>query len=224
MIESAEFIHLLSEHKRQIAIGTLSVIAGSMLLIGYFQSGPDALSYAEAESLFSKWQEAPLDDRLYASMKEALRSVPALERKYEAAIAQKLIIADQIDDALLLANRSLNRVKEDVPYHANFAETSLLIEQGGFQEAFEWAISLKEKMAKAFSEEEIGKSLLYLHNLLRIACLQQELGNRPGELAAWNELESFMKMHREISQILIHTFSQAKVDLTHYIAERKKSL
>lgn len=219
-----DWIQNLSERKKQIAVGSASVIAGVAILIGYFQSGPNALSYAAAEAAFSSWDASPQDDQLYQSMQEAIRSVPALQKKYEASIAQKLLNTDKINEALVMANRSLNRVKDDAPFHMTYAETSLLIEQGGFQQALENAVALKEQMGNSFLTEQKGGSLLYVHNLLRIACLQQQLKNRPGEKAAWEELESFLQTDTRLAHTLLGSFSEKQVNLTQYITERKKTL
>ncbi len=213
-----------SERKKQIAISAASVIAGVAILIGYFQMGPNALSYAEAETAFTKWSATPNDDALYASLKSAIRNVPALQKKYEATIAQKLIDMDKLDEAIAMADRSLSRVKNEVPYHAAFAGTSLLIERGSFQEALEKSVALKEQMGTSFLTEYKGGSLLYAHNLLRIACLQQELNNKPGEKAAWEELELFLQTKAKSAQILLGSFSEKQIDLTQYSAERKKAL
>ena len=78
-------------------------------------------------------------------------------------------------------------------------------------------------MGKSFDgltlkDPAVGGSLLYAQNLLRIAALQQQLKNRPGEMAAWEELENFLRD----GTLLSHFASQA--DLNQYIAERKKQL
>lgn len=214
----------LSERKKQIAMSAVSVIAGLAILIVYFQSGPNALKYAEAEEIFAKWVAAPDNDGLYQSMQSAIRNVPALQKKYEAVIAQKLINTDKLSEALVIANRSLMRVKEEVPFHATYAMTSLLIEQGNYQEALEKAVALKEKMGSSFITEQKGGSLLYIHNLLRIACLQQQLKNRPGEKAAWEELEHLLSTKSRPAQMLQGSFSEKQINLSQYIAERKKTL
>jgi hypothetical protein len=214
----------LPERKKQIFASIASVVAGIAILIGYFQSGPNALKYAEAEGAFAKWHASPKDEALYQNMKEAIRNVPVLQKKYEAAIAQKLLNTDKFNEALAMANHSLSRVRDEAPFHVNYAKTSLLIEQGAFQEALEQAVALKENMGHSFQKEQKGGTLLYFHNLLRIACLQQELKNRPGEKAAWDELESLLNVKSKSAKMLLGSFSEKRVDLSQYIAERKKAL
>lgn len=213
-----------SERKRQIAFSITSVIAGGAILIGYSQMGPNAMNYAQAEEVFAKWATSPQDAVLYASMKEAMRNVPELQKKYEATIVQTLLNTDKLQDALSMAHSSLARVKDEVPFHAVYAQASLLIEQGNFQEALEKAVSLKEQMGPSFLKENKAGALLYMHNLLRIACLHQELKNRPGERAAWEELESILQLESKPAQSLLGNFTEREVNLIQYIAERKKAL
>jgi hypothetical protein len=182
------------------------------------------LSYAKAEAAFAEWEASPSDDTLYQAMMDAIQMVPALENKYEATIAQKLLNTDKLSQALVMANRSLNRVKKEIPLHTTYAETSLLIEQGGFQQALENAVALKEQMGESYLVEYKGGSLLYAHNLLRIACLQQALKNRPGEKAAWEELEALLQRKTPLSELILSSFSEKQINLSQYIAERKKTL
>lgn len=202
-------------------------IAGIVVLIVYFQSGPKPETFAAAEEAVAKW-ESSKEESFYQEMKKALKKVPALEKKYEASIAQKLFEGDRISEALLFAHRSLSRIQEDAPFHAAYGETSLLIEQGAYQDALERSVNLKEQMVRIHDwsqmEQLAGGALLYAHNLLRIACLQKELNNKPGEKAAWEELEVFLKGKRDLAPLVFGNFQEKGLDLTHYIDERKKQL
>ncbi len=224
MIDAAKAVEWFQQKQRQILIGSLSCLAGAAILFGYLGRGPTPINYAEAELAFAQWKSSPLDDRLYQSLKEAIRIVPSIEKKYEAVIAQKLLNTDRMEEALVLASRALGRVKKEAPYHVIFAESSLLIEQGKFQQALENAVALKEQMGGSYGCEDKGGSLLYLHNLLRIACLQGALHNRPGEKVAWEELENFLQKDNRLARVFLGNFSFSNVDLAHYIAERKQEL
>jgi hypothetical protein len=209
-----------------------ALIAGLAVLVYYFQSGPMALDFAKAELLVAKWRSLPEDASLFQQMSHALKKVPALQKKYEPVIAQKLIDGGRSAEALQIAYRSLESAKKEAPYHAHFAETSLFIERGEHQEALERSAGLKEKMLRecnveAFSGARlIGGSVLFAYNLLRIACLQQELKNQPGERAAWEELEKFLKKNENgpAALTLLSNFQEKDLDLTDYIAERKSLL
>ncbi|HSX25498.1 MAG TPA: hypothetical protein VLE89_00650 [Chlamydiales bacterium] len=229
-IEGFPFLQTLFLHRKEILTGTASIIGGFILLIAYFQSGPKANTYALAEIAYAEWEAAPQDESLYQKMKKAIHQVPALEKKYEAGMAQKLLDVEKTDEALKLAHSSLDRVKEETPFHAAYARNSLLIEQGEYQDALEKAVQLKEQMNHSFDlsrlsgDRLMGGSLLYIHNLLRIACLQQQLQNRPGEKAAWEELEKFLVAKTPLTDLVMGSFSEKQIDLTNYIAERKKHL
>ncbi len=212
------------------AIGTS--LAGVAILIVYSTAGPKATDFALAETLFEKWKLAADDSALFEKMSQALRKVPTLQKKYEPVIAQKLMGGGKGAEALHIAYRAIEQAKSSIPYHAHFAETSLLIEKGQYQQALLAAVHLKEEMLKAYEEKEFwnesprGGSLLFAHNLLRIACLQQELKNKPGELAAWNELEEKLLKHNKspTTELLLSSFQEKRLDLTHYIAMRKSIL
>jgi hypothetical protein len=225
-----ELLENYQNRKKEVLISVASVIGGIAILIGFLQSGPDPISYARAEAAFEEWSASPQDEILYRKMKLSFRKIPALEKKYEAVIAQKLLDTDKSDEAIQIAERSLKRVKGEIPYHGEFAQTTLLIERGAHQQALEKAVGLKESMSRnfdlsSFSKDRLaGGSLLYAHNLLRIACLQQELKNHPGEKAAWEELESFLSANSAVADLVQNNFSEKKLNLSQYIAERKKQL
>ena len=104
--------------------------AGVAVLIVYFQSTPKSEAYAVAEEAMSKW-EVSSDDSSYAEMKKAFKKVPSFEKKYEAAIAQKLFQKDRISDALVFAHNSLKRIEGDAPFHASFDRAGFLSRGSG---------------------------------------------------------------------------------------------
>lgn len=228
--ERSLFVQNLFLRKKEMATASLAFIAGVAFLIVHFQSGPSAVSFARAEEIFAKWEASPDDEALYADLREACRKIPALRAKYEASIAQRLLDVKKIDEALEMASRSLERVKDETPFHVAFAQTSLLIARGAYQEALQNSVALKEEIGTVLDlkdlngERLIGGSVLYAHNLVRIACLQQELKNRPGEKAAWEELEHFLGAGTPVAHLILKSFSEKQLDLTQYIAERKKYL
>ncbi len=224
------FFQNLLHRKKEIIASAAAFVAGIVFLIVHFQSGPKAMTYARAEEVFAQWEASPDDASLFNDLKEAVRKVPSLRPKYQAVMAQKLLDVKKIDEALEMANQSLIRVKDETPFHSEFAHTTLLIAKGAYQEALEKAVALKEQIGSIFDikslagEKLIGGSVLYAHNLVRIACLQQELKNRPGEKAAWEELEGFLKEGTPVADAILKSFSEKQLNLTQYIAERKKYL
>lgn len=216
--------------QRRWIISAVALIAGGAILIAYFQAGPKAVSYARAKEAFAKWKASPENETFYEEMKTAFQTVPGQGDAHEASVAQSLMNKEKIAEALSFAQRPLQALKEEAPFHASFGETSLLIEQGAFQEALERSVSLKEQMVREWDIERLGKetplaggTILYAQNLLRIACLQKELENRPGEKVAWEELEAFLEKGPTAS-LIYGNFREKGIDLSHYIAERKRFL
>lgn len=219
----------LSLQNRRWITSFAAFVVGVVVLVVYFQAAPSPELYTAAEEAVSKWKSSE-DDFSYSEMRSALRKVPALERKYSPIIAQKLFERNRLSDALALAHQSLKAMEADAPYHAAYGETTLLIEQGSIQEALEKSVGLKEWMTNqcnlehSIGEQPVGGALLFAHNLLRIASLQKELRNRPGEKAAWEELESFLNAKESLTHLVFDNFRDKGLDLAHYITERKKQL
>lgn len=228
--EKFSFIKNFSYFNKRWIASVAACLAGALVLVFYFQSGPRLETYREAERAFAKWKQAPQDEALYREMKEMLRKVPDLEKKYGAVVAQELFNEAKIEEALGFAHRALQQVQGEAPFHLAYGETTLLIEQGAYQQALEKAVALKEQMRNAFHWTQTSReslpvgSLLYAHNLLRIACLHQHLQNKPGEKAAWEELEAFLQMKDPLSDLVYSNFREKGFNLAHYIAERKKQL
>ncbi len=211
--------------QRRWIVSGCAFFAGLIILTAFLKSAPGPEAYSLAEAAVNKWQETG-DTVSYLEMKKALRKVPSLERKYNAVIAQKLFQKDRLADALNLAYSSIQQIEEEAPFHAAYGKTTLLIQQGSYQDALEKSVSLKEKMLKAcdFQNQKAIGIYLYVHNLLRIACLQKELKNKPGEKAAWDELERFLGANATLAQTIFSRFRDKGLDLSHYIMERKKQL
>ncbi|MBI3508512.1 MAG: hypothetical protein HY069_02595 [Chlamydiia bacterium] len=217
MVTLSLWERFLLEKRRYLTI-VGSFVSGVVILILYALSGPSLESYLKAEKAFEKWVQAPEDATLFKELQVALYQVPQMQSRYDAVIAQTLL--DRSKDAkqaIPLALKSLSILQEEAPFHASYARTSLFIEQGSYQEALQKAVLLKGEMEKA---PDMKECVLYAYNLIRIASLQQKLGNHPGEKAAWEELEPLLVPAHPI----IHNFEQQGVDLTQYIAERKKFL
>jgi hypothetical protein len=209
-----------------------ATLAGIGLFVFYFQKEASALKYAQTEILFAKWETSPQNERFFEDMKKALHKIPALEQKYQPLIVQKLIETGKGLEAIEMARQSLKVMAQEAPFHASFAETTLLIESGNYQQALEKSVGLKGKIEREYDVAQfmgdhlVDSSLLYAHNLLRIACLHQALKNNPGELAAWEVLEMFLGKENKsaVGALVLSNFQEKGVNLFDYIAERKRNL
>ncbi len=223
-----KFSFLGLENRRWV-LSFSAFVAGVLVLIVYFQTIPTSETYVSAQESFAKWISLG-DEISYQEMRRSLKKVPSLEKKYAGAIAQKLFEKGALSDALLFAHHSLEHLKMDAPFHMAYGETSLLIEQGSYQDALQRSVALKEemKLRSSFSQMvgdyPVGGAFLFAHNLLRIACLQKELNNKPGEKAAWEELETFLNGNEILSAKVFEGFCEKEVSFLQYITERKKQL
>lgn len=221
------FVLTFTENKR-VFLASIFCFGGVVCLGIHFLIQPGPESYAKAEAAYQTWREND-DDASYAEMRKALKKVPTLQKKYIGAIAQKLFQKNRLSDALELANTSIKAL-DDAPFHSSYAQMSLLIKKGEYQKALEQSVSLKETMLKACDLQKevgghsVGGGLLYAHNLLRIACLHQELHNQPGEKASLEDLENFLSTSASLKRLVFETFRDKGLDLGDYILERKNKL
>jgi hypothetical protein len=207
-------------YRKESIIGGISLLAIGALLIVAASGKSSYQDFLQTEKLFATWEESPADIQLFDQLSLFLKKHPDLIDKYEAKISQKLIEAGRFEQAALYAESPISRLEIISLSHSCFAETTLLIEAGRYQEALERAIRLKENMS---SED----SILYAHNLFRIATLQQRLQNDPGEIAAWNDFEEFLgwkegkATENFLSQAMLQSYGAEEISLLQYIADRK---
>jgi hypothetical protein len=89
-------------------------------------------------------------------------------------------------------------------------------------------VSVPQTTDRSFGDE------LFALNLLRIAILQQQLGDRPGELQTWREWKRYAGLEKGDSNSLkvspvafryaIQQLAIGSVSLPDYIAHREKEL
>ena len=120
---------------------------------------------------------------------------------------------------LPVTEQGLKRVENFSPHYSRFARNSFLIEKG------EYAKALSEAQAfKAVLEQQMDDSspLLYLCNLLRIASLQMQLGNRGEELASWKALKEAGKAHPQAWAVFLQSFQKWELSLLDFISVRER--
>jgi hypothetical protein len=117
---------------------------------------------------------------------------------------------------------------KEVPYHALFGKTSVLISNGDLKNALQEALSLKETMEKnEFLFKEY--SILNIYNLMRIASLYRSLNMPNEELASLNELESYISLNIKAlpsttQNLLENSLKDKDITFFDYIHYRKSEL
>lgn len=216
MTPSFEAASLFLKEKKQWVSAFAAITASFAFCLWYFQSGPDALAYFQGEQAYFSWKGEKGEWR---ALKKTLEALPALEDRLSGALAQDLLERKEIDQAAVYAAKALPKLRKKAPFYASFAETSLLIEEGKYQEALERAVSLKEMLLSEPASRELASQ-----NLLRIASLQQKLENGAGEKAAWEEYQNFLGKEQALKDEIQKSFRDGEIDLFSYISERQKAL
>lgn len=167
----------------------------------------------------------------FEQLSKILASRPELNSKYDAMVAQALMIQDKPQEAIPFAERTFARVsKDNLPLYIDFAKITLLIENKKYDEALSKSRDLKEKLLPKTEEEPI--TTLSAYNLLRIAMLEQALDHKTEELQAWEELNNTLFNSKAILSdggsvqraLFEKIFSEGPISLQNYVEYREKIL
>lgn len=174
-----------------IAVGVGVLAVASWTLYQWNTGSPG--DYLSAERVFNEWS-GDRNEKL-VKLQKILKQHPELHAKYDGRIAQKLLLNSQEGLAASFSKATQKRIGEFSPHYTQFSNCSLLVSEKKYDEALAQSITLKqtldqdESFWKTSSEIVKHGGVLYGYNLLRIAFLQQMVGNAPGELAAWKEFK-----------------------------------
>jgi hypothetical protein len=218
--ETFDWLPLGIPLNKKVIAATLVVLTAITIPMIRSQMRPDPLVFAKAEALFNRWESSSNDQVLLSDLQKTIQNIPQLREKYDTAIAHKMIQNGQGSELFKVAQKAMSIIEQDAPLHADFAETTLLIEQSGYQQALERAVRLKQKMLN----DQLTKTVLFGENLIRIAHLQQELKNGPGEKAAWDDVQSFFKEETSAAKRILQEFQAKRINLESYINSRQRSL
>lgn len=159
--------------------------------------------YMTAAQNFSRFQKEVaqganrevVEGKNFKELRQVINRRPELHAKYDGAMAQLLILLGASDLAEEYAQLALARTSADaLPDYSDYSQATLLIVQEKPAEALAQAQNLKERLLEQTSLQEESRNfgdLLYGYNLLRLALLHQQQGNREEEYAYWNELKSY---------------------------------
>lgn len=182
-------LHWITKYGSYVFYGAIALF---LLMFFVYRMSSEQSSHAEANFVTAAnlYQQA-VSGKDAVKKTEAINDLlpilakqPELKAVYQGDLAQILLERGAIDQALPLANETIARVSSDqIDQYLSYASASLLIEQKKYQEALKEAQQLKEQIK--------DNDLLNAFNLVRIALLQQELGDREGELQAWEQWKRY---------------------------------
>jgi hypothetical protein len=218
-----------------IAIGAGLLVLGSLVV---YQWNSGSLSdYITAEKTFNEWS-GDRNEKLI-KLQKILKQHPELHAQYDGRIAQKLLINSEQGLAASFSKATQKRIGGLSPYYTRFSNCSLLIGEKKFESALSESKALKlaldqdEAFWETKSELVRHGGILYGYNLLRIAFLEQYLGNADGELAAWKEFkkeagwlesESPTKLDAQSFELISQNFQRNDVSLKDFIQYRETFL
>jgi len=233
-----------SRNKQYLMYGLIAVLA--VFIIGYRLSNTHTneveQDYIHASNDFSVFAKTPnLNDPTtqasFDQLKSSMQSHPELHAAYDALIAQILLNHDQVNQAMPFATETLARTKVNhLSYYTDYAAASLLISQKKFQEALDKTLALQQEMGQAINKTEdtprTFNDELFAINLLRIAMLQQLLGNKSAELQTWQLWQQYaglkegksplpVKIHPQAFRVLNQQLNVGSISLADYISYRE---
>lgn len=217
-----------------IGVGFLAVAGWTLY---QWKSGSSG-DYLVAEKTFNEWS-GDRSEKLI-QLQKILKKHPELHAKYDGRIAQKLLLSSQEGLAASFSKATQKRIGELSPYYTQFSNCSLLMGEKKFEEALTLSQSLKQSLHqdelfwKTKSEIVKHGAVLYGYNLLRIAFLQQMLGNTQEELAAWKEFQReagwlaseppTRQLDPEAFYLISQNFQKNDVSLKDFVSARSRLL
>ncbi|MCB1108653.1 MAG: hypothetical protein KDK44_03270 [Chlamydiia bacterium] len=203
---------------RNLVLYGIPAVLGLTLLISYaaFNRPEHQVDFLNAQKSYEQWENGN-EDKL-AKLEQILGQHPELHGKYDVNIAAHLLAIEKGIEAKGYAMQTLKRTDGTVPFHTQYAKTSVKIAEGSLEEALNEAMALKE----ALSGKQDAK-VLYGFNLMRIAALQRELEHLDAEKAALKELQAYLAQNKEDQELslLAQHFQTGIVGLDDYIAYRQ---
>lgn len=222
----------VQQHGKTVLYG-IGIAVLAMLVI--FRSAQSSNSQAQSDYVMAQHQVQQLaktidgGDAALDTLNDIIDRHDELRPKYEGEMAHYLLKQGKADSARPLLESSVARSQADNgALHLAYSQTSILIAEGKYQEALGQAEELQQAISDSGSS---SYETLKFFNLLRIAILQQTLGNVDGERKAWEKLKltaSWMQegpegMPSKVAEIY-HHFQAGNVGLMDYIQMRENRL
>ncbi len=248
-LDDARIMAFIEEHGRKVLYIIVALIV--LILVIFRMTASTKVNaetdYLNADVEYARLQSAVSEDdsSAFAAAVDKLEQIfsrrPELHAKYDGPIAQAFLEEGNAVQAQKFGEETLKRTRGDnLPLYADYAKTSLIMASAGYAQALDAATALKENMlkdavyAQNAGQEKTFSDLLFAFNLLRIAMLQQQLGDTGGELRAWNELKQYAGLKKDLNpspyidpravSTLLTQFKMGKVSLLSYADEREKQL
>lgn len=246
-LEEGQFVEWFSKNGKYLTYALLGLLA--LLIVFYRYGSSQAVqteqSYIQAANDFAVFKAASNDSTKASEALKQLESLmkkhPELHAAYDGGIAQTLLNRGLASDAKPYAEATLARTRiDDLPYYSDFGATTLLIASENYEEALDKSQAMQQQMSDIIGktsttmERSFGDELFAL-NLFRIAMLQQQLGDKAGELNSWrlwkhyaglekDAATSVVKIDTQVFRGIIQQLAVGSLSLPDYISYRENAL
>ncbi len=187
IMEEHKYLEFLRKHWSKLLLGFLAVASIAAWSERFFSANhiQSQQDFLIGNQIFERFQKGePLAVESIETTEKILARHPELHPKYDPMLAMTYFAQRNPSKGLPYAKSTLEHVTKELPSHyKSFANTSLLIAEKKYPEAYEAAQSLHAQL-----KSNEANSTLYVMNLLRLVSLEMEMGKQQSE--AWNELHS----------------------------------
>lgn len=222
-------IQWMINHGRTL-LWVLAAIIVALILIfrmGVSRNERTEGDYLQADYQFQLFARPATQDHspelAFTQLQAILERHPELHAKYDGLIAQTLLSRGETDKALPYVTKALQRTEnENSPYYTEYSQVTLLISKKAYPEALERSLALQQKMSESSEQTHSFGSSLIASNLLRIALLQQELGQKENELATWEKWKEYLQgQHAHAFTEQLNALQIDSISLMNYIQARE---
>lgn len=239
-------IDWLAQNGKNVIYVLLGLIALFVLVyrVSSSNTAKSEKDYLQAATDFSAFvrdnaDDEPTTQESFKRLVALMSNHPELHSAYDGAIGQTLLNRGQTTEAKPFIVNTLKRTQaESLTLYNKYASITLLISEAQYKEALEKSQALQQTMLdelhQGANSEHSFSEVLFAFNLLRIAMLQQQLGNDKEELQTWQQWKNYAGLDRASKQpaiinpmafrIIIQQLATGSIALPDYIAYRESVL
>lgn len=206
-----KWIEFLGQNWSKLLLGILAVACVAAWSDRYFrshksQSIHDFVIASQIYSQYEKGNTLPLES---IEMTEAiLKRHPELHPKYDSMLALTFFSQEKTAQGLQYAQTLMHKTRHQLPAHyRSYAQTSLLISEKKYSEAFSAALLLEKEL-----ENVEQPSILQAMNTLRLAFLADTLGDEPQKRHFWEAAQ----VHPHYDKVA-SMFKEGNLSLKEYL-------
>lgn len=241
-LDEAQILAWLARNSKNLLYALLAIFAFIFFVyqVSSSRSSRAETDYIKAANAFFQFSRGKNEEESLNELIALMKRYPELHAAYDAPVAQALLNQNQWAEAKPLALATLKRTASDVlAGYREFSKISLMVAEQKYQEALTQAQAFQKQLASQLNEtadssQTLGLTELFALNLLRIGMLQQQLGNREGELQTWQEWKAYagldssspenVKINNTAFRELVQQLAQGAVSLPDYFSYRQQSL